>query len=92
MFYGVACNSADEVALAAEIPLSETERGVLSAAVIAEAVTGSDWLIKHDREVKAEALREAADELTPGDDKVDDWGIEAGLLRARADRIEKGDE
>ena len=49
-------------------------------------------LADHDRQVMAVALREAADELTPGDDKVDDWGIEAGLLRARADRIEKGDE
>ena len=63
VFYGVACNSADEVALAAEIPLSETERGVLSAAVIAEAVTGPDWLLKHDREVKAEAWNEGYSHL-----------------------------
>ena len=44
-------------------------------------------LAEHDRRVMAAALREAADELTPGDDKVDDCGIEAGLLRARADEI-----
>lgn len=39
------------------------------------------------RQVQAEALEQAADDLTPGDDKVDDWGIRAGLLRARAQAI-----
>lgn len=39
------------------------------------------------RDVQAEALEDAADDLTPGDDKVDDWGIQAGLLRARAQAI-----
>ena len=63
MFHGVACNSADEVALAAEIPLSEMERGALGAAVIAETVIGSDWLREHDREVKAEAWNEGYSHL-----------------------------
>jgi hypothetical protein len=49
------------------------------------------WLKRHDREIAAKALRYAADDLTPGDDKVDDWGIEAGLLRARAAYYERGD-
>jgi hypothetical protein len=47
------------------------------------------WLKAHDAEVAAKALREAADDLTPGEDKVDDWGIEAGLLRARTQQIEE---
>lgn len=53
---------------------------------IAELLSRSpaDALVAHDREVAAKALTDAADELTPGDDKVDDWGIEAGMLRARA--------
>src|SRR5690606_3140006 len=50
------------------------------------------WLARHDAEVAAKALRDAADDLTPGDDKVDDWGIEAGLLRARAARLSSGGE
>lgn len=49
------------------------------------------WLKRHDREVAAKTLRYAADDLTPGDDKVDDWGIEASLLRARAAYYERGE-
>lgn len=49
------------------------------------------WLKQYDRDVAAKALEDAADELTPGDDKVDDWGIQAGLLRDRAQAIRGGD-
>lgn len=49
-------------------------------------------LAAHDAEVAAKALEEAADDLTPGDDKVDDWGIEAGLLRDRAAELRKAAE
>lgn len=49
------------------------------------------WLAQNNREIAAKALEDAADELTPGDDKVDDWGIQAGLLRDRAQAIRGGD-
>lgn len=56
-----------------------------SIAPTEESVARFDRMIAaHDRQVAAKALTDAADELTPGDDKVDDWGIEAGMLRARA--------
>lgn len=41
-------------------------------------------------EVEARGLEKAADDLTPGEDKVDDWGIQAGLLRARAQQVREG--
>ena len=61
--------------------VSRTESLAKADAILASGI------LRDVRDVQAEALEQAADDLTPGDDKVDDWGIQAGLLRARAQAI-----
>ncbi|KAB1661618.1 hypothetical protein F8O07_06855 [Pseudoclavibacter sp. CFCC 13796] len=57
-FQGVACNSADEASLAAEIPLCHVDNPPVDSAYIAEAVIGSDWLKQHDRQLQDTAWQQ----------------------------------
>jgi hypothetical protein len=56
----------------------------LRAEVLAEADRLAAWLAAHDEQVRAQALRDAADAWAAG--AAYDWGSAAKWLRARADQ------